>query len=75
MALCGGSLYAFSRFEVQIMSHCSLSAQHLDVIYMQLARQVLVWASFLALYMISVVLLEHASMVPFSQQPETFAWL
>lgn len=33
MALCGGSLYAFSRFEVQIMSHCSLSAQHLDVIY------------------------------------------
>ena len=75
-------------------------------------RQVLVWASFLALYMISVVLLEHASMdaclalhiqscetwdgwhgdamqfklyqlqqvaasgkVPFSQQPETLAWL
>ncbi|CAJ1371942.1 unnamed protein product [Effrenium voratum] len=33
MALCGGSLYAFSRFEVQIMSHCGLSAQQLDVVY------------------------------------------
>ena len=33
MALCGGSLYAFSRFEVQIMTRCSLTAQQLDVIY------------------------------------------
>ncbi|CAK9025255.1 unnamed protein product [Durusdinium trenchii] len=33
MALCGGSLYAFSRFEVQIMSRCGLTAQQLDVVY------------------------------------------
>ncbi|CAE7784434.1 hoxN [Symbiodinium microadriaticum] len=33
MALCGGSLYAFSRFEVQIMTRCSLTAQQLDVVY------------------------------------------
>ena len=29
----GDQIPAFARFEVQIMSHCGLSAQQLDVVY------------------------------------------
>jgi len=33
MAICGGTLYGFSAFEVELMSQCALSAQQLDMVY------------------------------------------
>ena len=52
----------FQALRVAMHQPCEIKLTLLDFVGLILHRQVLVWASFLALYMISVVLLEHASM-------------